>query len=77
MQIIAEAGLVEWSGGRVARFADVDSAGYLGGLWLEEYARHTAVALGSGFCPRGLGWPSTCWGVHAKSVELVGEIIPV
>jgi len=43
MQIIAEAELVEWSGGVKVGFTDAESAAYLGGLWLEEYAWHTAV----------------------------------
>ncbi|MEN8129533.1 MAG: DUF1887 family CARF protein [Pseudomonadota bacterium] len=42
MKRIREAGLVDWSGGKEVEFRDVESARYLGGQWLEEYAWHVA-----------------------------------
>lgn len=40
LERIAEAGLIEWNGGPAIRFADAETARYLGGVWLEEYAWH-------------------------------------
>ncbi len=33
-------GLIDWRGGTELAFCNADAAGYLGGLWLEEYAWH-------------------------------------
>ena len=43
---IADAGLVRWDGDRELRFDSVDTARYLGGHWLEEYAWLVTEAAG-------------------------------
>ncbi len=40
MHQINAAGLVEWNGTHTVRFMDAESARYLSGAWLEEYAWH-------------------------------------
>lgn len=40
LEKIAAADPIEWQGGTAIRFADTETARYLGGIWLEEYAWH-------------------------------------
>lgn len=43
LSLMHEAGLIQWDGNREVVFTDVDSARYLGGIWLEEFAYLSAL----------------------------------
>ena len=42
LQKMQQSGLLSWDGQTEIRFSDIESARYLGGVWLEEYVYHLA-----------------------------------
>ena len=75
MLMLQNAGFITWDGGLEVTFNDVESARYLGGIWLEEYAYLTAreAAVEHVACSVRINWEKSRQTTNELDLILVHE----